>query len=426
METDIKEKVKALPTTSGVYLMKNVEGKIIYIGKAINLRKRVQSYFRASSSQLSKTDLLVADIRDIDYIPTLSEAEALILEAGLIKKHAPRYNIDLRDDKSYPYIEIKPSVTPGVTEGYSKILVTRPREKLKGSIYYGPYVNVSLVREALNLLRKIFPYCNKINCGNKECLDYHMGLCPAPCAGKISAKDYQDNIKNICLVLDGEKDALYRRLQKKMAELGEKKEYEEAAKVRDQLRAVSALYSGSASLNFYKEAEQLQRTLELPRLPERIEAFDISNIMGNQPVGSMVSFLNGKPYKSNYRKFKIKTVEGIDDFQMMAEVVYRRYKRLKIEHKIFPDLILIDGGKGQLAAAEAELKKLEVEIPIASLAKKEEEIFLPRRRNSIKLAKDSLALHLLQRVRDEAHRFAVTFHRLRRRKVSLSMSRGNK
>ncbi|MBF0478334.1 MAG: excinuclease ABC subunit UvrC [Candidatus Omnitrophica bacterium] len=409
MLQNIKEIIKALPLTSGVYLMKNAAGEIIYIGKAVSLRKRVQSYFRPASAVLSKTDLLVADIRDIDYIPTLSEAEALILEAGLIKKHQPRYNIDLRDDKSYPFIEI-------TKETFPRIMVTRPKEKRKDAVYYGPYVNAGLVREALGLLRKIFPYCNKKTCGPKECLDFHLGLCPGPCAGKICAKDYQDNIKNICFVLDGEKDQLYRGLQGKMAELGSRKEYEEAAKVRDQLRAVSALYSGSANVNFYKEAEQLQRLLELPRIPERIEAFDISNIMGEQAVGSMVSFLNGRPDKKNYRRFKIKTVEGIDDFQMMAEVVHRRYKRLKEEKTVFPDLILVDGGKGQLSAAVGQLKILNVDVPIASLAKKAEEIFLPRKRNPVKLSPESLALQLLQRIRDEAHRFAVTYHRLRRTK----------
>ena len=194
------------------------------------------------------------------------------------------------------------------------------------------------------------------------------------------------------------------------------KRFEEAAKVRDQLQAIGALYSGTKDINYYKEAEQLQRVLNLPRRPERIEAFDISNIMGQQAVGSMVSFFNGKPDKTNYRRFSIKEVEGIDDFKMIAEVVRRRYTRLKRENLPFPDLILIDGGKGQLSAACEELKRLEVSIPIISLAKREEEIFLPNKRSPVILPRESLGLKLLQRVRDEAHRFAVSYHRLKRKK----------
>jgi excinuclease ABC subunit C len=201
-----------------------------------------------------------------------------------------------------------------------------------------------------------------------------------------------------------------------MESLSMQQRYEEAAKVRDQLRAIGALYSGSKDVNYFKEAEQLQRALSLPRSPQRIETFDISNIMGTNAVGSMVSFFNGRPDKNNYRRFKIKTVEGIDDFRMIAEVVRRRYKRLKEEGAMFPDLIMIDGGKGQLSAAEDELKRLEVDIPLISLAKREEEVFLPGRRSSVKLPKDSLGLQLLQRCRDEAHRFAVSYHRKLRSK----------
>ena len=196
-----------------------------------------------------------------------------------------------------------------------------------------------------------------------------------------------------------------------MARLSFSREFESAAKLRDQLRAIGALYSGTKDVNYYKEAEQLERALGLTRLPERIEAFDISNTMGNQAVGSMVSFWQGKPDKNNYRRFKIKTVVGIDDFKMMAEIVYRRYKRLKEEHKVYPDLIIVDGGKGQLSAALKELTVLKVDIPIISLAKREEEIFSPGKRIPVKLSLHSLGLKLLQRIRDEAHRFAITYHR---------------
>ncbi|MBU1996956.1 MAG: excinuclease ABC subunit UvrC [Candidatus Omnitrophica bacterium] len=409
---DLIDKLKAMPVSSGVYLMKNVSGKVIYVGKAISLRKRVQSYFRTNKDSV-KTEKLVEEIRDIDHIETASEAEALILEASLIKRYKPRYNISLRDDKSYPLIEI-------TVEDFPRISIVRPRKKRRDAKYYGPYVNATLLREALTIIRKIFPFrvCEKIP--KKECLDDHIGLCDAPCVGKISRLEYKKNIRNVCLILEGRKDDLYRSLTRQMEKLSKEQKYEKAIKARDQLRAIGALYSSTQDINYYKEAEQLMRALKLPRLPKRLEAFDISNIMGDQAVGSMVSFFNGVPDKKQYRKFRIKEVEGIDDFKMIAEVVRRRYRRLKNEGEPYPDLIVIDGGKGQLGAACEQLELLGVEIPIVSLAKREEEIFLPKRRDPVKLAENSLGLKLLQRLRDEAHRFAVSYHRkLRSKKMTL-------
>lgn len=400
---DPKDKAKGLPLTSGVYLMKDKDGTVIYVGKAVSLRKRVQSYFRQRKT-MSKTDLLVENIADIDYIDTDSEAEALILEASLIKKYDPKFNVELRDDKSFPLIQI-------TDEDFPRISVERPHQRIAGYTYYGPYINPKLIREALALLRKIFHFRTCDPFPEKECLDYHIGLCEAPCIKKIGKREYMKNIRNVKLILEGRKDDLYKRLHKEMEAHAKAQRYEDAAKIRDQLRAIGALYSGTRDVNYYKEAEQLQRALNLPRLPNRIETFDISNIMGNQAVGSMVSFLNGRPDKNNYRRFKIKEVEGIDDFKMIAEVVRRRYRRLKNEGKMFPDLIVIDGGKGQLSAAHQELIKLGVQIPLVSLAKREEEVFLPNKRNPVKLSLDSLGLKLLQRTRDEAHRFAVKYHR---------------
>ena len=410
---NIKEKIKKLPLTSGVYLMKNAGGKVIYVGKAVSLRKRVQSYFRESKGAVSKTDLLVCEMADINYIKTASEAEALILEASLIKKYGPKYNIELRDDKSYPFIEI-------TGETFPRISVERPWVKKKSSKYYGPYVKVGLIREALAILRRIFPFRTCDPFPNKECLDYHIGLCDAPCTDKISKREYAKYVKNVCLILEGKKDVLQRKLSREMESLAVAQKFEKAAEVRDQLRAIGALYSGTGDINYYKEAEQLQRALKLPRLPERIETFDISNIMGNQAVGSMVAFLNGKPDKQNYRRFRIKEVKGIDDFKMIAEVVRRRYRRLRNEGRLFPDLVVIDGGKGQLSAALSELNALEVTVPIIALAKREEEVFLPRRRDAVRLSLDSLGLKLLQRMRDEAHRFAITYHRSLRTKRALT------
>lgn len=412
----IQQTIKSLPLTSGVYLMKGAQGEILYVGKAVALQKRVQSYFRPSKKRLSKTDFLVEAVKDIDYISTASEAEALILEASLIKQYQPKFNVELRDDKSYPFIEI-------TKEAFPRIAVVRPNFKQhkkepanKSSKYYGPYVNPKLIRAALAIIRKIFHFRTCDPLPQKACLDFHIGLCDAPCIQNISQEEYNKIIKNVCLILEGRKDELYNDLKKEMESLARAHKFEEASRVRDQIRAIGALYSGTKDINYYKEAEQLQRLLNLPRLPERIECFDISNIMGNQAAGSMVSFLNGKPDKSNYRRFRIRDIEGIDDFKMIAQVVRRRYARLKNEQAVFPDLIVIDGGKGQLSAATFELRLLEIDIPIISLAKREEEVFLPARRTSIILSKDSLGLKLLQRMRDEAHRFAVSYHRVLRKK----------
>lgn len=416
---DIQRKLKSIPLTSGVYLMKGPSGKVIYTGKAVSLRKRVQSYFTRSQNIHPKTRLLVSEVADIDWIETSSEAEALLLEASLIKKYKPKYNVELRDDKSYPYIE--------VTNGpFPKVSIQRPRAKTKGYRYYGPYVDARLIREALSLIRKIFPFRTCEPFARKACLDYHIGLCPAPCEGKISRRDYARNIRNVCLILEGKKDALYKGLKMDMESLARGKKFEQAAQARDQIRAIGALYAGTRDINYYKEAEQLQRLLSLPRRPERIETFDISNIMGDQAVGSMVSFLNGKPDKSNYRRFRIKEVEGSDDVRMIAEVVRRRYRRLKDEGLPYPDLIVIDGGKGQLSSACGELGALGVAIPVAALAKKEEEVFLPKKRDPIRLSHRSLALQLLQRMRDEAHRFAVKYHRHLRNEKMLGVCKANR
>lgn len=403
MDKNLQAKIKALPLTSGVYLMKNADGNIIYIGKAVSLRKRVQSYFRKTKT-MSKTDQLVAEIRDIATIDTYSEAEALILEASLVKEHLPKYNFDLRDDKSYPFIEV-------TGETFPRVEIVRPRVQNPTSQYFGPYVEPRLIREALTIIRKIFHFRTCDPFPKKECLDFHIGLCQAPCIGKISRQEYLRNIRSVCFILEGKKNELYRALKSEMEVLSREKNFEQAAKIRDQLQAIGALYSGSPDVNYYKEAEQLQRALGLPRMPERIEGFDISNIMGEQSVGSMVSFFMGKPDKGEYRRFRIKEVCGIDDFKMIAEIVRRRYRRLKQEGLAFPDLIMIDGGKGQLAAASGELEKLRISIAIVSLAKQEEEIFLPGKRNPVVLSRQSLGLKLLQRVRDEAHRFALAYHR---------------
>lgn len=428
MEMDIQQKIRTLPLASGVYLMRGAAGHVIYVGKAVSLRKRVRSYFRPRRGVSSKTDVLVKEIHAIDHIETSSEAEALLLEASLIKKYRPKYNVELKDDKSYPYIEITGEPFPRISLIRRVAFERGQARDAKGAVYYGPYVSAGLIREALTIIRRIFHFRACDPFPREACLDYHIGLCDAPCIGNIARKDYARNIRNARLILEGEKDVLYKNLKVEMEDMSRKHEFEQAAKTRDQIRAIGALYSGTRDINYFKEAEQLQRALNLPRLPERVETFDISNIMGNQAVGSMASFFNGKPDKSNYRRFRIREVEGIDDFQMLAEIIRRRYSRLKREGLIFPDLIIVDGGKGQLSAAVAALASLEVQIPIAAIAKRQEEIFLPGKRDPVRLAQDSLALQLVQRTRDEAHRFAISYHRQLRAKkmfgkVTMSQSR---
>ena len=415
---DIQQKIRTLPLASGVYLMRDVSGRVIYVGKAVSLRKRVQSYFRSRRGVSSKTDVLVNEIRAVDHIETSSEAEALLLEAGLIKKYQPKYNVELKDDKSYPYIEISGEPFPRISLIRRVSFERGQARDAKGAVYYGPYVSAGLIREALTIIRRIFHFRACDPFPREACLDYHIGLCDAPCIGNITRKDYARNIRNVRHILEGEKDVLYKNLKVEMEGMSRKREFEQAAKTRDQIRAIGALYSGTRDINYFKEAEQLRRALNLPRLPERVETFDISNIMagrlpagGNQAAGSMVSFFNGKPDKSNYRKFCIREVEGIDDFQMLAEIIRRRYSRLKREGLIFPDLVIVDGGKGQLSAAMDALESLEVHIPIMAIAKRQEEIFLPRKRDPVRLPLDSLALQLVQRMRDEAHRFAIFYHR---------------
>ncbi|MBF0384533.1 MAG: excinuclease ABC subunit UvrC [Candidatus Omnitrophica bacterium] len=404
----LKETILKIPLVCGVYLMKSKQRQVIYVGKAVNLRRRVQSYFKENHPD-PKTGKLAADISYVDFIETSSEAEALILEASLIKKYAPKYNIDLRDDKSFPYIEI-------TGDEFPRIFLSRPRKKNKTSKYFGPYTEPRLAREALSLIRKIFHFRSCKALPGKVCLDHHLGLCDGPCEGKVSKEEYKMIVKKISLILEGKKDDLYRGLSKEMDKAAQNEDFELAAKARNQMLALGALYSGAKDMNYYKEAEQLKMVLGLKNSPLRIEAFDISNTMGAQSAGSMVSFFNGKPDKSNYRRFRIRETEGIDDYKMISEVVRRRYKRVKEEKGLLPDLIVIDGGKGQLSAAQKELAALELNVPMVSLAKQEEEIYLPNKSRPVKMPPDSLGLQLLQRVRDEAHRFALGYHRKLRSK----------
>jgi excinuclease ABC subunit C len=548
----IEAQLKELPRQPGVYMMKDETGMVIYVGKAKSLRSRVRSYFR-KNNQTYKTQLLVKYIDDFDYIMTDTEVEAYILEANLIKKYQPKFNIRLKDDKSYPYIKVTKNVD------FPRVFKTRI-VKNDGAEYFGPFADVDAIYKTLDVIKDIFQLrsCKKeLDAENPEakpCLNYHIDKCLGPCIGAVSKEDYHELIDQVMLFLSGRQEELRREVKEKMEQAAAERNYEKAARFRDALKAfkklsesqkvmtdknidqdVVALVEGendtactqlllvrngrligqeyfilqgtdeeneteimgsflqqyyqqaagipdelllntdlayqelleerladikgkkvkihqpqkgdkkkmiemaerNAAQNLKKEdirskyeekrtsgaVEKLGEILELETPPYYIEGFDISNIQGTDSVASMVVFKNGRPSKQDYRRFKIKTVEGPDDFSSMKEVVERRYARLLREDRKLPDLILIDGGKGQLNAAYEVLKLLGIEdLPIIGLAKRKEEIFRPGEREAITLPHHTPTLQLLQRVRDEAHRFAVSYHRkLRSRRLTHSM-----
>ena len=561
---ELQEQLDTLPPKPGVYLMKNAGEKVIYVGKAINLRSRVRSYFHESAQQNTKIARLTAEIDRIDFIISGSELEALILENTLIKRHQPRYNVRLKDDKNYPYIKVT------WQEAFPTVLLTR-RMTQDGGRYFGPYTSVGAVHQTLDLLRKLFPYrtCNREITGkdDRPCLYYHIKRCVGPCIGAINKADYRASLSQLMLFLEGRSEKVVKQLKAQMAGAAESLNFERAAYVRDQVRAVERVVEGQRVISpnlkdhdvvafarddgnacvqvffvrggrligreyfmlegtegedagsimssfisqFYDEASnvppeilmpakanevaiirqwlaskrganvvlqvpkrgrkrdlvklaeenavdtldtlraqwmadqtkqtaalaELQEYLGLEKPPARIECYDISNIQGTSATGSMAVFANGAARKSDYRRFKIRTVEGSDDYAMMAEVLRRRLRRAKqamqaIEEgksrskpdpfALLPDLLMLDGGKGQLGIAIDVLEELgfQGKIQLAALAKQQEEIFMPGREESILLPRRSESLYLVQRIRDEAHRFAIGYHRQLRRKSALT------
>lgn len=555
-DVELQHKLDQLPTKPGVYLMLNEAGEIIYVGKAINLRNRVRSYFRKGASQSAKVRIMAGQISDIDYIVTDSEMEALILENNLIKKHAPRYNVRLKDDKTYPYIKVT------VQEPFPRVLLVR-RRLADGARYFGPYTDVSAVRRNLAFLRTFFPVrsCRKVIEGDtrgRPCLNYHIGRCLAPCAQLVSGETYGEMIAEVLLFLEGRIDRLIPGLRTRMEQAAEILEFEKAARLRNQIQALESLaqeqkmvaehtedydfvgYARRGELaciqiffvrggkligrehflldcsseeegaeilrsflqQYYEDAsyipkgvftplaltqpdllerwlgslrgsrvylhtpkrgqkkqlidlamknaeillketlsraayqkkaakrarEELAALLEMDDLPVRIEAFDVSNLQGTNVVASLVVWEDGALKPDQYRRFRIREVQdGPNDYRAMEEAVTRRFKRGLAEQaqaaaegkfSVFPDLVLIDGGKGQLGAALKVQKELALEIPFLALAERREEIYLAGRSQPVVLGADSPGLLLLRQIRDEAHRFALAYHRNLRGKAA--------
>ncbi|ORU01478.1 Excinuclease ABC subunit C [Anaerovibrio sp. JC8] len=541
MNNIIEEKLVLLPHSPGVYIMKDAKGKIIYVGKAISLKNRVTQYFRQNSSHSTKVKAMVARIEDFETILTGSEVEALILECNLIKKHRPKYNISLKDDKNYPYLKVT------TNEPFPRVHITR-RVARDGAKYFGPYTNVTALHESLRLLKRLFPLrsCRRMD-ADRPCLEHHIKRCLAPCAGKISQPEYQLMIDEVLLFLEGRTEQVEYNLKQRMLKAADNLEFERAARLRDQLMAVQKItekqriitgigdqdaigmarsgmgvcmqifYVRSGKMvgrdyflldgseeetdealllaflkQYYNQATFIPREILLPmeipeqelleewlgeqskykvslsvpkrgtkrdivemaignaekaladesaRLkqanaqtvgavlelgkylglvnpPTRMECFDISHTQGSETVASMVVFEDGVPKKSDYRRFKIRSAEGKpDDFKSMREVTERRYGKPDAE---MPDLIIIDGGKGQLSSACEIIRGAgHLTVPVVGLAKRFEEVYREGESDPVILPRSSQALYLIQRIRDEAHRFAITYHRKLRNKRNL-------
>ena len=439
MNTELQEKIKKLPKVPGVYVYINEKGKIIYIGKAKNIKSRVSSYFQGNLQLGTKTYALVQNIFDMYYIEALSELEAIILESSLIKKHKPKYNVALKDDKSYLYIVIrKEEVTlNGTSIKLPKIIVARETDLLKSDTTFGPYPHGDIAKYMARVIRGSFPYrdCsvskfNKYNKLGSPCLYGHLGLCSAPCTGAISVTDYKESIKTIKKLLSGESVSFINNLEKEMKAASENQNYEEAAEIRNLLNKFHYLRKSFRSADKYIDNPYLVddlRAMALDELvnaipvlgspPQRIECYDIATLSGKEAVGSMVVAIDGVINKSHDRKFKIKTKDTPDDFGMLAEVLTRRFKREKSTSKNIkkwgiPDLVIIDGGKGQVSAINEVFKNLEVNIPLIGIAKRFETIvyYYDGEFVEVKLDKGNEGLKLIQRLRDEAHRFARVYH----------------
>ncbi len=439
----IRDKIGTLPKCPGVYLMKDADGVVLYIGKARDLRARVASYFQNSADLLStrgpEIAHMVARVRDIDFIECETEVDALLTENRLIKDTQPRYNERLKDDKTFPYLEITTS------EDFPGVRVTR-QPRGQGSKLYGPFINATGLRDAVNALQKVFKFrtCElEIKADDdrrrffRPCLLHAIDQCTAPCADRISRSAYAADIRRLLRFLNSKRSVLLREMNRQMQQAAEQQRYEEAAVLRDRIKAIESLaLSGDPREDVQPEAffvdpraglERLRSLLDLAAAPRVIEGIDIATLQGEASVGSLVCFIDGKPCKSGYRRFRIKTVAGVDDYAMIREVIARRYRYAAVSAELFPDVILIDGGLGQLHAALGAFEQMYQAIDVegghaarppmvVALAKREELIYVQARTRPHKLARNDEALRLLQQIRDEAHRFGQHYHQLLRRK----------
>jgi excinuclease ABC subunit C len=427
------DQVRLFPTGSGVYLMKDAQGRVIYVGKAKNLRSRAGSYFLKAAAEDRRTADLVREIADVDYLEADSEVDALLMEARLVKDIQPKYNQELKDDKSFPYLEIF------VGEDFPRVEFTRePRSR--GAKLYGPFASAKSLRGAIQVLQKVFKFrtCSlEINEGDDEkwrwyrpCLLYNIKQCTAPCNLRVSKKEYRRDIHHLRMFLEGKKDGLLKRMRREMQRAAKALDYEKAANLRDQITALENLnLRGELDKHvqpevFYIDPKKglagLRKVLKLAKAPRTIEGIDIAHLGGGETVASLVQFIDGVPFKPGYKRYRIRSVDGVDDYASIREVVCRRFRPTDEGEQVAPDLLLIDGGKGQLSAALEAMRSLEIEAPLTlSLAKREELIFVTGRPDPLRLGRHAYALRLLQYVRDEAHRFAQHYHHILRRKKTL-------
>jgi len=422
----IKEILPRLPDLPGIYIFKDAEGRPIYIGKAASLKSRVASYFRSGRKD-AKTEALLSNAVSLDYTVTDSEIEALILEADLIKKFKPRYNVELKDDKSFPVVAV-------TREPYPAVLVTRDRGL--DADYFGPFPEAKELRRAIDALQRVFQFRNcrlrldpeaVAKRPMRPCLLYHIRRCSAPCAAKVTQQQYAQQIRDFKRFMKGGRKAVLVSLRKRMNEAAKALRFEEAARLRDQIHALTKL----AHILKDSDAEQihidpsealvrLRDVLELSSLPRLIEGVDVATLHGADAVGSVVTFVDGRPFKEGYRRYRIKQANRRNDPAMIGEVVYRRFRRKKEEDAPVPDILLVDGGKGQLSAAWKALDRVGIQPGLlVGLAKGDETIYIWGKREPLALDRTDLALRILQFVRDEAHRFAQAYHKRLRKKRTL-------
>jgi excinuclease ABC subunit C len=432
-----QDKVRTFPTTPGVYLMKDAEGRVIYVGKAVNLRSRAGSYFTKAAEIELRTAQLIPEIADIDYIDADSEVDALLIEARLIKDIQPRFNAQLKDDKTFPYLQIT------TREDFPRVEFTR-QPATSGVRLYGPFTSAGQLRGTIAVLQRIFRFrtCTLDIAENDErwrwfrpCLLASINQCTAPCNMRISREDYREDIRRLRVFLDGGKASLLKELEAGMLLASKELKFEKAARLRDEIESLKSLSQRGDLENhaqpevFYIDPQKglagLKKVLKLSELPRRIEGVDIAHLQGRETVASLVQFIDGLPFKPGYKRYRIQSVEGVDDFASMREVITRRFRRLSQEGESFPDLLLIDGGKGQLSAVMETFAVLNITPPTTiSLAKRDEEIYVPGESEPMRLSRHAYSLRLLQYVRDEAHRFAQHYHHILRHKNTFDENPG--